>query len=290
MKDDSLKYIESASQSDKPFFMYLAFNAPHDPRQAPKEYVDKHPYADIKIPSNFLPQYPYANEVGCNKGLRDEKLAPFPRTERSVQINRQEYYASTSYMDKQIGDILDALEKSGKKDNTYIIFTADHGLSVGDHGFMGKQNMYDAAMRVPLMIVGPDIPQGKKIDTMVYLQDAMASAVDLAGGEGLDEIDFQSLMPYIKGEKTEGREAMYGAYMGLQRMVRTKEYKMILYPKASVVRLYNMVEDPNEMNDLSADKKYGDVMDALFKKLCEEQKVVGDPLDLTEVYAAARQK
>jgi len=143
--------------------MYLAFNATHDPRQSPKEYIDRYPLDRIKLPENFLPQYPHAAKV-CGLGLRDEKLMPYPRTEFAVKVHRQEYFAIVTHMDDQIGRILEALEKSGKADNTYIIFTADHGLAVGHHGFCGKQNMYDHSMRVPFFIVGPDIEAGSKID------------------------------------------------------------------------------------------------------------------------------
>ncbi|MBT4263974.1 MAG: sulfatase-like hydrolase/transferase, partial [Deltaproteobacteria bacterium] len=154
--DDTLEFFDKVKNDDKPFFMYLAFNAPHDPRQAPKEYVDMYPLDSIKIPKNYMPEYPYAAEI-CGKKLRDEILAPYPRTEYAVKRNRQEYYASITYMDHHIGRMLDALEASGKADNTYIIFTADHGLAAGHHGLMGKQSMYEHSMRPPFIVVGPGI-------------------------------------------------------------------------------------------------------------------------------------
>ena len=86
----------------------------HDPRQSPKEFVDMYPLENISIPDNFQPLYPYREEMGSGEDLRDEQLAPFPRTEYAVKVNRQEYYAIVTHMDKQIGIILDELEKSGK--------------------------------------------------------------------------------------------------------------------------------------------------------------------------------
>ena len=145
--DDALDFIADADKRENPFFMYIAFNAPHDPRQSPKEYVDRYPLDKVKVPENFLPEYPHNVGMGCGRGLRDEKLAPFPRTHHAVKVNRQEYYAIITHMDTQIGRILDALDKSGKKDNTYIFYGADHGLGVGQHGLMGKQNMYDHSLR-----------------------------------------------------------------------------------------------------------------------------------------------
>ena len=108
--------------------MYVAFNAPHDPRQSPKEYVDRYPLDSISVPKSFMPKYPYAETMGAGETLRDERLAPFPRTEYAVKVNRQEYYAITSHLDDQLKDILDALEKKGLKENTYIFFTSDHGF------------------------------------------------------------------------------------------------------------------------------------------------------------------
>ena len=178
--DDASGFINTAKKSDNPFFMYIAFNAPHDPRQSPKEYVDKYPLDKIAMPASFVPEYPFNEAMNSGRKLRDERLAPFPRTEYSVKVNRQEYYAIITHMDEQIGRILDTLEASGQADNTYIFFTADHGLAVGRHGLMGKQNMFDHSVRVPLMVVGPDVPKNRKIDARVYLQDVMATSLELS--------------------------------------------------------------------------------------------------------------
>jgi arylsulfatase A-like enzyme len=129
--DDALAFINQARGKENPFFMYLAFNAPHDPRQSPKEYVEMYPLEHVSLPESFLPEYPYKDEMGCPPILRDEGLAPFPRTEYAIRVNRREYYAIITHMDKQIGRILDALEASGKCDNTYIFFTANHGFLPG---------------------------------------------------------------------------------------------------------------------------------------------------------------
>ncbi len=99
---------------DAPFFIYLGFNAPHDPRQSPQEYLDLYPENKIEIPPNFLPEHPF--DQGDFK-IRDEMLAPFPRTREAVQLHRREYYSIISHMDHQIGRVLDALLKSGKAQN-----------------------------------------------------------------------------------------------------------------------------------------------------------------------------
>lgn len=282
--DEALGFLKTAENIDTPFFMYLAFNAPHDPRQSPQKYVDMYPIEDISIPMSFLPEYPYCEEANSGRDLRDETLAPFPRTAYSVKVNRQEYYAIISHMDEQIGRILDALDASGKAENTYIIFTSDHGLAVGDHGFIGKQNMYDRSMRVPLFIAGPDMEKGKVVREKVYLQDAMATSLDIAGSSELENVDFDSLLPLCKNKSAKGHDAVYGAYLDNQRMIRTDQYKMILYPKANIVRLYSIEADSEEMIDLASDKNFKIVMNQLLEQLQILQVRVGDTMDVSEHY------
>ncbi len=286
LRDDALRFIDEAKGKDNPFFMYLAFNAPHDPRQAPQEFLDMYPLENISIPENFLPIYPYSEECGSGRGLRDERLAPFPRTEYAVKVNRKEYYALITHLDAQIGKIVTALEKSGKLDNTYIFFVADHGLAVGDHGFIGKQNQYEASVRVPMFIVGPGIKQGAVVDDFMYLQDVMATSLDIAGSDALDEVDFRSFLPIAQGKRMEKRDAIISCYIGCQRMIRTDKYKMIIYPRANVVRLYDMKNDPQEIRDLAENIRYRKTMDKLFKRFKELQKEVKDPIDVTPYYNA----
>lgn len=283
--DDAVAYIELASRENKPYFMYLAFNAPHDPRQSPKEYLNMYPLENIDVPKNFLQEYPYKDQMGCGEKLRDERLAPFPRTEYAVKVNRQEYYAIITHMETQIARIIEALEKSGKKDNTYIFFTADHGLACGNHGLMGKQNMYDHSMRPPLIVVGPDVPKNKKTDIDVYLQDIMATSLDLAGISRPEYVEFNSLLPIIRGKQKHGiYDAVYGAYMDLQRMIRADGYKLIVYPEAGITLLFDMNKDPLEMNDLSGNENYQEIKTELFKKLLDLQVEMADSLDLRKTF------
>lgn len=280
LADDGVEYLETAAKDERPFFMYLAFNAPHDPRQSPKEFVDRYPVDEVEIPTSFLPEYPY--EIGSNR-LRDEKLAPFPRTPYSVQVNRQEYYAIITHMDEQIGRILESLKATGQEDNTWIFFTADHGLSCGHHGLLGKQNMYDHSMRVPFSVVGPGVTAGAKIGTRIYIQDAMATILDLAG-DVPDHVEFQSLLPMLSTEVESVAGTVYGAYVDVQRMVTVGNEKLIMYPKTGVSLLFNLDEDPDEIRDLSnvdgsfAKKK------RLFREFLKQQKMVGDKLDVRSAF------
>ena len=273
--NDGIEYLAAAAKDDKPFFMYLAFNATHDPRQSPKEYIDRYPLDHIKLPENFLPQYPHAAKI-CGLGLRDEKLMPYPRTEFAVKVHRQEYFAIVTHMDDQIGGIMEALEESGKADNTFVVFTADHGLAVGRHGFSGKQNMYDHSVRVPFFVVGPGIEAGTKVETPIYLQDAMATALDIAGASA-EGVDFKSLLPLLRGETSEHYSAIYGAYMKKQRMITLDDWKLISYPKIGVERLYNLEEDPHENDDLSTNPEYSPQLSKLREALDQLQSDLKDP-------------
>ncbi|WP_182871383.1 sulfatase-like hydrolase/transferase [Rhodopirellula sp. JC639] len=275
----SVDYLSEASAIDQPFFMYLAFNAPHDPRQSPAEYVAKYPVDEVKLPENFLPEYPYAEAMAAGKKLRDERLAPFPRTPLAVQTNRQEYYAIITHMDAMIGRILDALEATGKQDNTWIFFTADHGLACGQHGLMGKQNLYDHSVRVPLMVVGPGVEAGRKIDHHVYLQDIMPTTLELAGVKKPEHVQFHSLLPILAGEDSQ-YDVVYGAYLDKQRSIRTNRHKLIVYPAANKIRLYDLSSDPLEMNDVADSPQYASKIKRLFSRLETLQAEMNDELNL----------
>lgn len=284
LADDATAFIRDAAAKEDPFFMYLAFNAPHDPRQSPKRFVDKYPLDKISLPENYMDEYPYKEEMGAGIDLRDEKLAPFPRTPYAVKKHIQEYYASISHMDEQVGKILRALAMSGKLNNTYIFFASDHGLSVGHHGLLGKQNMFDHSVRVPLVVVGPGVPKGEKRDQQVYLQDIMATTYELTGIAKPPHVYFNSLLPMIKNKRSESSyPEIYGGYMNVQRMVRTDRYKLIVYPEAEKVLLFDLQKDPEEMHDVSYQPAYRHVLDDMKVRLIRQQKQLDDTLQLAKV-------
>lgn len=292
LADETCGFLKNAAGWDKPFFMYIAFNAPHDPRQAPREFVERYPADQLGLPPNFKPLHPLHEAMGLGpatrEALRDEALAPFPRTEHAVRVHRREYYALVTHLDAQIGRILDTLREQGLADKTVVILTSDHGLAVGRHGLMGKQSMYQHCVRVPFLVAGPGIPAGRMIDTRVYLQDAMATALDLAGADA-SGVDFKSLRPLLLGESAEPYDAVYGAYMDRrQRSIVQGNHKLILYPMAGVVELYDLLADPLEMNDLSARPDSLPTQKQLFARLVKLQMETGDSLDLTTIFPGLR--
>ena len=276
--DNAIEFLTENQASDQPFFMYVAFNAPHDPRQAPSEFLDMYPLQEIPIPPAYLSEHPF--DQGEKMTLRDEILAPFPRTEKVVQTHIREYYAIISHMDQQIGRVLDALESSGKADNTYIIFSADHGLAVGNHGLMGKQNQYDHSIRMPLIISGPDIEAGQENNALVYLQSMFATTCNLAGIPVPEHVEFQSLLPLIRSESSSGETEIFGSYKDFQRMIRTPNMKLIVYPKAEKVQLFDLKQDPQELHNLAKNEAHQADIQRLFNRLVNLQKVVGDTLRL----------
>lgn len=277
LADDGEAFLAKAAKDDRPFFMYLAFNAPHDPKQAPPEFLAQYTPGELAVPASFQPQYPHKEKIGNGRNLRDEALGPFPRTELAVRKHKQEYYALITHLDAQVGRILNALEATGKADNTVIMFTADHGLAMGRHGFLGKQNLYDHSVRVPLVIGGPGIPKGKKNEADVYLQDVMATALEIAGVEKPSYVEFNSLLPLLDNADG-GLEAVYGAYVNLQRSIRKDGYKLLVYPKVPQVKLFDLTADPEEINNLA--DAAPERVEALFAELLELQAQMGDTLRL----------
>lgn len=280
--DYAAEYLRGREGKNDPFFLYVGFNSPHDPRQAPKEFVDRYPAERIEIPPNYLPEHPF--DQGDAR-VRDEKLAPFPRRREAVQVHRREYYAHITYMDAQMARILEALDKSGHADNTYVIFTADHGLAVGQHGLMGKQNVYDHSIRMPLMIFGPDIKPGSRVDHLVYQHSTYATACELAGVPIPETVEFPSLAPLLRGRGKAPHDAVFCWYTKYQRAVRDTRYKLIHYVEAKRTQLFDLEKDPWETVNLAARPAYAGTRRRLLDRLHRFQKELGDELPPVELAA-----
>jgi arylsulfatase len=281
----AIRDMEEASKGHQPFFVYTAFYAPHDPRQSPRAYLDRYPADSLAVPPNFLPRHPF--DIGEFQG-RDEIIAPYPRTEAIVRTHLQEYYAIITHLDTQIGRILDWLDRSGRSKDTIVVFAADNGLAVGQHGLMGKQNLYDHSVRVPLVLAGPGLPEGKRIDALVYLPSLFATTCELAGVSVPKTVLFPSLVPLIRGSQDKLYDDVYAAYVQKQRMVRTERWKLIVTPDAGVVQLFDIAADPWEKTNLAADPKYADVLDDLLARLRRWMKAVRDPMPFARIEATRK--
>ncbi|MEZ5396378.1 MAG: sulfatase-like hydrolase/transferase, partial [Bryobacterales bacterium] len=213
---------------DKPFYAYAAFTAPHDPRQPPYRYRELYYRARPPLPVNFLPQHPFDNG---NMAGRDEELGPWPRTAVVVSDQLAEYYGMVTHLDEQIGRILEALERSGKAENTYVIYSADHGLAVGSHGLLGKQNIYEHSMKSPLIVRGPDVPAGQSTQAMTYIHDIFSTVLGLAGADKPANLDSLDLRPLWTGKKPKNRDAIMLSFRNVQRSIRDDRWKLIRYPQ-----------------------------------------------------------
>lgn len=261
--------------SDRPFFLHVNFTAPHDPLLMPHGYEGMYDPAKIPLPPNFRPEHPF--DHGNFRG-RDEQLFNRPRTPEEVRNELAVYYAVISHMDAQIGRILQALDESGQRENTIVIFSSDHGLAVGSHGLRGKQNMYEHTVNVPLMISGPGIPHGQVETAQCYLRDLFPTVCDLAGVEIPGSVEGKSLVPLLRGEATSIYPFTVAYFRSFQRMIRTDDWKLIHYPHLDRIQLFHLKDDPYELNDLSNERQHADVVAELRRTLHQWQKDHGDPV------------
>jgi arylsulfatase A-like enzyme len=275
--DAAIHFLEQRDRS-KPYVAYVAFTSPHDPRMAPARFRDLYPPERMDVPKNFLPEHPF--DIGSLK-IRDELLAPFPRTREEVRKHMAAYYAMISEVDYHIGRVLDAVEKSEDAHNTYIIFAGDNGLAVGQHGLFGKQSLYDHSLRVPLVISGPGIPVNRRAQTLCHIMDLCPTILDLAGVP-VPDVEGQSLRPALSTQSIAVRRSVISAYINFQRAIRTDTHKLILYNVAGKRRmqLFDLENDPSEMHNLAADRVQKSRIAELKSAMKQQLKQAGDPVDL----------
>jgi len=272
--DAAISFIRR--KTEKPFFLQVNFTAPHDPLLMPPGYENKYDPTKIPLPKNFLPRHPFDHG---NFDGRDEKMLPWPRDPVMVRKNLAVYYAVISHMDEQIGRILDVLDQTKQTKDTLVIFTSDHGLAVGSHGLMGKQNMYEHTIRVPLVMAGPGIPKGKRNEALCYLRDLFPTICDLIGLPIPKSVEGRSLKPVIREEKNSVYSEIYGYFRDKQRMVRDKRWKLIHYPEIDRYQLFDLNKDPFEKNDLIGKDHHAQVVRHLQSLLAQKMKQWEVPLN-----------
>ncbi len=270
---------------DKPFFAYLAFMAPHDPRNMPQEFLDLYDPDSIPLPENYMPGHPFNN--GELK-IRDEQLEDWPRTETAVRRHLREYYAMISHVDAAIGRVLDTLRESGDYENTIIVFAGDNGLAVGSHGLMGKQNLYEHSVRVPLMMAGPGIPRNERRDTLCYLIDLFPTLCGLCGLETPDSVEGKDLRPALNDPDVVARDCVHTAYINKQRAVRDQRYKLIEYVVEGMrtTQLFDLQTDPHELCNLADAPEQQERVEQLRGKLRGWQSEWGDTTEFGQTFWA----
>ena len=268
-------------EGEDPFFMYVAFQAPHDPREMPEKFRKLYDADRLSLPENFTPLHPFDNG---ELEVRDEKLASFPRSGEEVRRHIADYYGIITHLDEQIGRITKALRDNEYLENTIIVLAGDNGLALGEHGLMGKQNVYEHSVKVPLIMSGPGIPKGEESDTLCYLTDLYPTLCRLVNIEVPESCEGVAIGDVVRGTQPDSREALFFAYKNFQRAIRTDRYKLNLYQVKGEkrVQLFNLESDPKEMNDLSGDPGYAPLVQDLSRQLQTMLTNAGDGVKLDE--------
>jgi arylsulfatase A-like enzyme len=260
--DAAVDFI-SKYDDDKPFFAYVSFLAPHDPRSMPQRFLDMYDPEQIELPPNFLGGHPFDNGA---LHIRDEELAPFPRMPEVVRRHIAEYYGMITHLDHELGRVVAALEVKGVLQDTIIVFAGDNGLAVGQHGLFGKQNCYDHSVRVPLIFAGPGVPEGAKSDAYAYLLDIFPTLCELTGAEKPGSVEGSSLVSAMSDPAQKIRDTLYFAYTQFQRAVKDRTHKLVEYAvdgRHTMTQLFDLVNDPWEITNLAKDPAHAQTVTRL---------------------------
>lgn len=268
--DRVMEYLDAreAAKDADPFLIYFAFSHPHDERDGRPEllakygatnHTDKQRPPSLNnqmppLPANYLPAHPFPHG---HPGLRDEVEVSGVwerRDEATIRNEIGRQYACSENIDIQIGRVLKKLEELGELDNTYIFYTADHGMAIGRHGLQGKQNLYQHTWRVPMIVRGPGIKAGSRAEGNIYLLDVLATLCDLTGVPAPESNEGVSFKPVLEGKQQTIRDVLYGAYCGGTkpglRCVKQGDWKLIQYDVLDGTvhekQLFNLAENPHE--------------------------------------------
>ena len=283
--DAACEYLRDRAEGDdrRPLFLYVAFTSPHDPRTAPAKYHDLYDTSQIMLPENVVPEHPFDNG---ELHVRDENLEPAPRTREAVRQHSADYFAMVTHLDDALGRVHAALDTAGLTRDTLVIHTADHGLSLGRHGLMGKQNLYNESWRVPLILAGPGVPEGERRAGLCYQHDLFPTLLEAAGVDVPEATAFRSLWPMMRGQ-SDGWMSVFGAYRDVQRAVRggvrggrVGRWKLIEYlpPAERRTQLFDLRDDPLETRNLADASAHADTLARLRDELRAWQGEVGDPV------------
>jgi arylsulfatase A-like enzyme len=280
LADGTIKFLKTRveNKETKPFYIYLAPPVPHDPRSAEPQFHKLYDPAKIPLSPAFMPLHPFDNG---EMTVRDEKLAPWPRTEANTKQQLADYYACVTGLDHHIGRIFAELKASGQWENTIIIFSADNGLSLGEHGLFGKQNLYEfGGMHVPLVIAGPGISHGKS-DALVYLMDLFPTFAEIAGAKIPAGVEGKSIVPILNGSEKKVRDVLYTGYRDCMRSIRDDRWKLIRYPLVDRTQLFDLSSDPRELVNLADKPEHAAKVAELTALLTKEMASHADKSPLT---------
>lgn len=264
---------ESASQLDKPWASFVSFTYPHYPFVAPEEFVNLYNLDDLPLPVRYKEKdwvnHPHAN-AGRKRGYLEE-----PFSEKELRSVIQAYYGMVSFMDAQVGKVMDALSESGQLENTIVVYTSDHGEMLGDYGTWYKSLMYEPSVRVPTIITGQGIPKAKSCRTNVSHVDLFQTIVETVGADYSEKDGDLSGRSLVSIANDEDRERVVlseyhsiGSSSGIF-MLKKGDLKFNHYVGLEP-ELFNLANDPFEENNLAHDK-------TLLATMEQELKTILDP-------------
>lgn len=274
LTDAAINLLNENAGKDKPFFMYLAYLAPHDPRTMPDSFREMYDPEKITLPPNFQ------QIIDTNYPLmvhRDEHLAAYPREEKEIKRHIAEYFAMITHLDYEIGRLLDTLHQSGEEDNTIIVFTGDNGLAVGQHGWLGKEDIYEHGVRVPLIMAGPGIAENARNDAYVYIYDIFPTLCEKTGLEIPSSVDGKSFAQLLDGNHGDTfRDELYLIFDKFVRGVKDENYKLIEYRNGDSEEdkwtfLYDIKNDPWETRNLAGCEEYKDKVNEMREKILKHR-------------------
>jgi len=280
--DAAIEYIESRKKSGKPFFCYIPVTAPHSPVTPPGKWATMYDPKKITLPPNHVALRPDLAEAqrgssrrGGGRGGRgrggDDNVSPVDRAKQDYA----KYYGLISHLDHHIGRVLDTLEKTSQADNTIVVLATDHGMSKSSHGESGKNNAYEHTSRVQMVFSGATVPSGSS-DALVYLYDIYPTLCGLAGLPVPDGVEGKNLAGIIRGKSDKVRNHLFTAYMQDQRTIRDDRWKLFHRMGEDRVALYDIKNDPHELNDLAKRPEHAKRIAELKVALAEARLEYGD--------------
>ena len=258
---------EATRLTDKPWALFCSFVCPHFPLIAPQDFYDLYPHDMLPHPKGNDPDYPLHpwidkfQKVQCHDDFF---------TEESRKVAMASYYGLCSYLDSNISKVLIALEKAGLRDDTLIVYTADHGENLATRRLWGKSNMYEEAAAIPMILSGPGIPSGKVVNTPVTLADGSATILDALGLSNISVGETRSLCK-IANEGDDLERVAFSEYHATGAdtaafMIRKGNFKYIHYVDYES-ELFDQVNDPEEEENVVNNPDFSDILADLQKEL-----------------------
>ncbi len=244
---------------DKPFFLGLGFLRPHVPLYVPQKWFDLHPLDSIQLAPYKADDLDDVPPVA----LKINDLPMMPSTQWAIETGEwkkiiQAYLACISFVDYEIGRVLDALEKSEHADNTVIVLWSDHGYRMGEKGTFAKHALWEPATRAPLMFSAPNLPKGKVIHSPAEMLSIYPTLLDLCGLPPYNRNEGKNLVPLMTGQETGENDFALTTFGMNNHGVKANDFRYIRYEDGGE-ELYDHETDPNEWTNLAKMSEYADV-------------------------------